>query len=319
MSGKALTKDTQCRSFGYVNNPPRGYFRTVKTCYNGPNEACRTVAKGDVQYKRGLAESINVVQRGLSAVEHVATGQMRLTLSEALLGSVKHRFVSATLACVPGVVLPKCDHISYVFEDATTQQSLLVKTTTTVTEEDAQTTTDFTGAYVPDNWEVTEEGSPSSQVIFQLASPATSPETTDTLVLISRNDGITGGDAKACITIDTPCPVALAFDWQYSTVNSGSEFDPFGFELNDVFVELTQTVSPSDANQMGSEVLTLKPGDTCCFVQNSTDGAEGAATTIVTNFSVDPECDAGCNYVDRPFCFGVCECVVETDITVILL
>ncbi len=34
MSGQALTKDTKCRSLGFVDNPPRGYFRTVKTCHS---------------------------------------------------------------------------------------------------------------------------------------------------------------------------------------------------------------------------------------------------------------------------------------------
>ncbi len=39
MSGTALNKDTQCRSLGFVNNPARGYFRTVKTCHDGPKRA----------------------------------------------------------------------------------------------------------------------------------------------------------------------------------------------------------------------------------------------------------------------------------------
>ena len=37
MSGVALSKDTKCRSLGFVNNPPRGYFRTVKSCYSRAN------------------------------------------------------------------------------------------------------------------------------------------------------------------------------------------------------------------------------------------------------------------------------------------
>ncbi len=32
MSGVSLSTDKECRSLGFVNNPPRGYFRTVKTC-----------------------------------------------------------------------------------------------------------------------------------------------------------------------------------------------------------------------------------------------------------------------------------------------
>ncbi len=35
MSGRAVNLDAQCRSLGFVNNPPRGYFKTVKTCYPG--------------------------------------------------------------------------------------------------------------------------------------------------------------------------------------------------------------------------------------------------------------------------------------------
>ncbi len=34
MSGTSVTKDTQNRSLGFVNNPPRGYFRTLKTAYD---------------------------------------------------------------------------------------------------------------------------------------------------------------------------------------------------------------------------------------------------------------------------------------------
>ncbi len=54
MSGKSVTKDTACRSLGFVNNPPRGYFRTVKTCHSAtsatkPNRntcTCGCFAKG---------------------------------------------------------------------------------------------------------------------------------------------------------------------------------------------------------------------------------------------------------------------------------
>ncbi len=340
MSGVSLSHDTECRSLGFVNNPPRGYFRTVKTCIpksknlnvagnlcvggvvqtdalvpktltaSPPTirvegdlcvdgtikatEDCANVAKGDVRFNQSPSQ-IEVVQRGLSAIEHIATGQVRLTLSQPV--ALDHyRFVCATLGSVS-----TCDHLSYTFEDAS-QQSLLVQTTALAS---GAAVDGFEGDFAPNKWAVMVDGNGSAT--FQDSPP-------DSLVLVSRDGGQSpaGGDSKVCITV--PCPTTLRFDWQYSTANESSHYDPFGFEINGnspLFTELTQLVSPTNADQSGSETIQLNTGDTFCFVQRSVDGGSGAATTIITNFT-STEC---CDFVDRSFCFGVDECPNTSTLT----
>lgn len=57
MSGVALSHDTKCRSFGFVNNPPRGYFKTLKTCY--PSRAAPE-SQPEVKLQAAVAPDIDI-------------------------------------------------------------------------------------------------------------------------------------------------------------------------------------------------------------------------------------------------------------------
>ena len=92
MSGKALTLDTQCRSLGFIDNPKRGYYRTMKTCYSA-KPRCRVIAKGDVEFLD--SPDIQVTHIGVAAIEHQGTGLVKVTLGAAPIGTGERRYVSA--------------------------------------------------------------------------------------------------------------------------------------------------------------------------------------------------------------------------------
>lgn len=48
MSGRELNQNTKCRSLGFINNPPRGYFRTVKTCASNLREPVNDIVQTNI-------------------------------------------------------------------------------------------------------------------------------------------------------------------------------------------------------------------------------------------------------------------------------
>ena len=97
-------------------------------------------------------------------------------------------------------------------------------------------------------------------------------------------------ESNFCITIPTggPGPYYIAFDWDYVSSNSDAGWDPFGYQINGVFTQLTEgtyCTSNGSVLQNGRALVLVSPGQTFCFSQLSCDGAFGSATTTITNFA----------------------------------
>jgi hypothetical protein len=131
---------------------------------------------------------------------------------------------------------------------------------------------DFASTFAPGNWSVTFSGGP--------------PETTLNVV---GSDAIPfpGGAARETlvqITIPAGPSFFLSFDWDYVTTDiAGPSFDPAGFYLNAVPVQLSDNGGSNSQN--GSELsILVNPGDVFAFYVNASDDCCGAATFTVDNF-----------------------------------
>ncbi len=142
MSGTAISKDTQCRSLGFVNNPKRGYFRTVKTCARRAPvpvqtpDRCRIIAKGEVFFDGLSPPVLKVAHFGVSAITHEGAGLVQVTLNTGDVPNGKRRFVSATVHNVTVDEFDDCAHILYAFvndDDPTNPgPQTLIRFTTTI-------------------------------------------------------------------------------------------------------------------------------------------------------------------------------------------
>lgn len=102
-----------------------------------------------------------------------------------------------------------------------------------------------------------------------------------TSVALTSNDDGNDGDTKICI--DIPQTTTVAFTWDYFTPDE-PQFDPFGFEVNGAFTQLSDNAG--GFFQSGTAVVALNEGDNFCLVANSFDGLFGAATTTISPFHV---------------------------------
>ena len=87
-----------------------------------------------------------------------------------------------------------------------------------------------------------------------------------------------GSAAKACI--ENPEQATILLDWGYSTVDVATYYDPFGYSLNGIFVQLTE--DQGALNQYGSTAVQVEAGQVFCLEQRTLDAYTGAARTICT-------------------------------------
>lgn len=107
------------------------------------------------------------------------------------------------------------------------------------------------------------------------------------------NLSITGGDAGSesftDVFIVVPLAGRISFDWSYMT-NDDPSFDPFGITTLIPAPFFTELSNPSGAaSQTGTWFLDIGAGQTFSFTAWSTDGANGAATTRISNFSFEKD------------------------------
>ena len=93
----------------------------------------------------------------------------------------------------------------------------------------AQALTQFAGDYAPGNWTFNANGGGGS--IVTSGAPGN-------IVLRSSDDG-SSGNVNTDFTIAAPTAGTVSFDWNFSTLDTSSEFDPFGYLLNGAFTQLT--------------------------------------------------------------------------------
>lgn len=111
------------------------------------------------------------------------------------------------------------------------------------------------------------------------------------VTLVSNNDGT--DDIFTTGTAVADAPSLIEGSWQYSTNDTdGSSFDPFGYFIDSVFVNLVQlsvdgVAAPSFQN--GTFSFIVNAGQSFGFYILATDGIEGSATGVALgNISAVP-------------------------------
>lgn len=132
---------------------------------------------------------------------------------------------------------------------------------------------DFTGGYDVSNWSTSLDGgsidvsgAPTSVALTSSnAFPCCGGPTSNTdLTIAALGDGM------------------VSFDWDYTTTDFPSAFDPFGWLLNGVFTQLTDN---SLGAQSGTASFAVVTGDIFGFRAVSSDSCCGPATTVISNFA----------------------------------
>ena len=102
---------------------------------------------------------------------------------------------------------------------------------------------------------------------------------------------LTGGDDNSNTQSSTIFSIAitatgtLSFDWNYTTTETNSFWDPFGYALNGAITQLTTNGGGAGQNQTGNVSIAVNAGDIFGFRQTTRDNLFGSASTTVSNFS----------------------------------
>ena len=136
---------------------------------------------------------------------------------------------------------------------------------------------DFTGAYDVSNWTSTIGGDGS---VNTSGAP-------NSIVLTGADDGSEddGGVAQNVdFTIAAMGAGSVSFSWAFSSFDSGGpSWDPFGYLLNNTFVQLTDGAGSN--SQSGLASFAVMTGDVFGFRQASEDSLFGAGVTTISVFS----------------------------------
>jgi len=119
----------------------------------------------------------------------------------------------------------------------------------------------------------------------------------DSMVMLESPDGNIPcpNGASVLFQIVIPSTGQLVFDWDFITSDvNGPLYDPFGYNLNGTFFQLTDDNGPDV--QFGTATVNVTAGDIFAFEQNSIDCILGSgASTIVEFFACIEQFDPVCS------------------------
>jgi hypothetical protein len=130
----------------------------------------------------------------------------------------------------------------------------------------------FTDSYAPANFSLTNSN--ADGFVNTSGAPAS----------ISITGGDNGSSSFGSTKFFTTAAAAglVSFDWNYSTQDAQS-FDPFGFNLNGIFTQLTNSFGAQ--SQFGTASFNVALGDTFGFEVQTIDNIFGRATVTISNFN----------------------------------
>ena len=150
----------------------------------------------------------------------------------------------------------------------TSTKILLILLTVTASQAHAA----FVNSYKFSNWTKTING-----------GSITTSTAKNSVTLVSSNNG--GGTKNQDFTIKADTASLVTFTWNFITKDKdGPSYDPFGWVLNGIFMQLTKNSGIN--TQTGTFSAKVNKGDLFGFRANSYDSVYGSATTVITNFSV---------------------------------
>ena len=104
------------------------------------------------------------------------------------------------------------------------------------------------------------------------------------IILTSGNNG-SGTPSSTIFSIAITATGSLSFDWNYTTSEFNSAWDPFSYALNGASTQLTTDGFFAGQNQSGSVSIAVNVGDIFEFQQVTQDNVFGSASTTISNFS----------------------------------
>lgn len=122
------------------------------------------------------------------------------------------------------------------------------------------------------------------------------PMGTSTVMMESVDTGLPCPDgASVLFQIVIPSTGQLVFDWDFTSEDvNGPLYDPFGYNLNGTFFQLTDDNGPD--HQHGTASVAVTAGDIFAFEQNSVDCILGiGATTVVEFFACIEQMEETCS------------------------
>lgn len=128
----------------------------------------------------------------------------------------------------------------------------------------------FVGDYAAENWTIDLGGADGSIDI-----------TETTMTIVGNNDEQGGVITKATHTCSTSGE--FSFDWDYSTTDVDGPALDVAFYVNGNLIQLSDNNGPDV--QSGSLTVNCLAGDVIGFAIDGTDGALGAATLVISNFT----------------------------------
>ncbi len=99
-------------------------------------------------------------------------------------------------------------------------------------------------------------------------------------IVVTGGDSGIGGDTDYCVNITSA--QTIYFGWDYTTADNSALSDPFGYNLNGFYTQLSDNAGGT--SQSGNVVLTLNAGDVFCFKARTDDGLFGGNATTNVNF-----------------------------------
>ena len=132
----------------------------------------------------------------------------------------------------------------------------------------------FSGSYAPANFTLTNTNSNGS------VNTSGAPNS----IVLTGSDNISGINGALNYFTTAAAAGTFSFDWNYTTLDAATFFDPFSVLINGVATTLTDN-SFSTTNQSSTYATTVNLGDTIGWQVSTTDNVGGAPNVTISNFA----------------------------------
>ena len=142
----------------------------------------------------------------------------------------------------------------------------------------------FNGAYGVPNWTATFTNSDGSVNTSMAPSSVT----------LTGGDNQSGDFGETLFSIVAPTSTSLVFNWTYSSLDFGAQFDPAGYIINGTQFQLSPSWSLPKVGATGVSIVDLNSGDIFGFYVDTADNMFGSASLQVSGPEVvatpEPSC-----------------------------
>ena len=145
----------------------------------------------------------------------------------------------------------------------------------------------FAGTYAPANWTLSQSPAAANGTVNTGSAPAS--------ISMTSSNGASGSGTTS-YTITIPCNGVVSFNWSYSTVDAGPQYDVPRYSLNGgAAVIFPGFVGQSGASKTQSGVfnLAVTAGQTFSLQAFTSDNLGGACTIVISGFKAPYQTTSG--------------------------